>query len=230
VNWEASAAGERVLMATLVVAALFASACLALPLLVAESSGAPARLTWAVAAYFASLGVGFMLFEVALVQKLALLLGYPTYSLTVTLLSLLVAAGLGSLASERWIRRVPGAARALAVAVVVLAGCYAFGLDVVTPALLAMPLAVRIAVALAVTAPLGFALGAFLPLGVSCIARKVATPAPLVAWAWATNGFFSVIGSVATTMLAMTFGFRVVFAVAGVTYLAACWILTRLAR
>jgi len=230
VNWEASAAGERVLMATLVAAALFASACLALPLLVARSSGAPARLRWTVAAYFASLGVGFMLFEVALVQKLALILGYPTYSLTVTLFSLLVAAGLGSLASERWIGRLPGTAGALAVAIVLLTGTCAFGIDAATPALLAAPLAARIAAALAVTAPLGFVLGAFLPLGVGCITRKVEAPAPLVAWAWATNGFFSVIGSVATTMLAMTVGFRLVFAAAGVTYLVACRLLTRLAR
>jgi fucose permease len=28
-----------------------------------------------------------------------------------------------------------------------------------------------------------------------------------VAWCWAVNGFFSVIGSTATTMLSMTFGF-----------------------
>ncbi len=230
VNWEASAAGERVLVATLVAAALFAAGCLALPLLIARSSGAPPGLRWIVAAYFASLGVGFMLFEVALVQKLALLLGYPTYSLTVTLLSLLVAAGCGSLASERWNKNVPRAARALGFAVVILAGCYGLGLDLVTPALLATPLVVRIAVALAVTAPLGFTLGAFLPLGVGCIARRVAAPAPMVAWAWATNGFFSVIGSVATTMLAMAFGFRVVFVVAGLTYVVACGILTRLAR
>ena len=107
VNWEASAAGERVLLATLVAAAVFASACLALPLLVAGSSGASSRLRWTVAAYFACLGMGFMLFEVALVQKLALVLGYPTYSLTVTLLALLVAAGLGSLASERWFAGLP---------------------------------------------------------------------------------------------------------------------------
>ena len=31
-----------------------------------------------------------------------------------------------------------------------------------------------------------------------------------MAWGWAVNGFFSVIGSVLTTMLSMTFGFRAV--------------------
>lgn len=230
VNWEASAAGERVLLATLAAAMVFACACLALPLLVAGSAGASPRLRWTVAAYFACLGIGFMLFEVALIQKLALVLGYPTYSLTVTLLALLVAAGFGSLASERWAGRVPQTALGLAAAIVILSGGYAFGLDAVTPTLLTMPLAARIAVVLALTAPLGFVLGTFLPLGVSCILAKVETPGPLVAWAWATNGFFSVIGSVATTILAMSSGFRLVFAAAGAVYLVACWLLARLAR
>lgn len=230
VMWEASGAGERVLMATLVVAALFAAVCLALPLLAANSTRPAPVGRLIVAAYFAALGVGFMMFEVALVQKLALVLGYPTYSLTVTLFSLLVTAGLGSLASERLADQVPRTARWLALAVVVLAAAYALGLDVVTPTLLVWPLGWRIAAAIALTAPLGLVLGTFLPLGVQCVARKGGDAGSMVAWAWATNGFFSVIGSVATTILAMSVGFRVVFAMAAVVYLAAAALLTRLAR
>jgi hypothetical protein len=229
IMWEASGAGERVLMGTLVAAIVFAALSLALPLMVAGSWHAPAIGRWTVAAYFATLGGGFMLFEVALIQKLALILGYPTYSLMVTLVSLLVAAGIGSVASERW-RDVPWIARRLAVAVVGLAAVYAVGLDAITPAVLPMPLGVRVVVATAFTGPLGFALGMFLPLGVRCITRAVAEPAPIVAWAWAVNGFFSVIGSVATTMLAMTIGFRAVFCAAAAAYLIAVWLLMRLSR
>ncbi len=229
VMWEASGAGERVLMGTLVAAIVFAAASLALPVLVAGSWHAPALGRATVAAYFACLGVGFMLFEVALIQKLALVLGYPTYSLTVTLVSLLLAAGLGSVASERW-HDVPRVARRLAVVVVLLAVAYAIGLDAITPALLPLPLAARAAIAFALTAPLGFVLGTFLPLGIACIARAVADPRPIVAWAWATNGFASVIGSVATTILAMSVGFRMVFCAAALTYVAAAWLLVRLGR
>ncbi len=228
IMWEASGAGERVLMATLVAATVFALISLVLPLLVTAGGAAPVIGRWTVAAYFACLGTGFMLFEVALIQKLALIVGYPTYSLTVTLVSLLVAAAIGSAVSERW-RDVPRVARWLGLAVVILAAAYGVGLDVITPAVLPLPLAVRIAVTLALTAPLGLVLGTFLPLGVRCITQSVDEPAPLVAWAWATNGFFSVIGSVATTMLAMTVGFRVVFAVAALVYLVAIGLLTRLA-
>jgi hypothetical protein len=51
--------------------------------------------------YFGALGAGFMLLEVALLQHFVLLLGHPVYSLTVTLFSLLLGTGLGSLISRR---------------------------------------------------------------------------------------------------------------------------------
>ena len=124
----------------------------------------------------------------------------------------------------------PRVAFRLAIAIVVLAAVYAFGIDAVAPYVLPLPLAVRVGVVLTATAPLGFVLGTFLPLGVSCIARKVPEPAGVVAWGWATNGFFSVIGSVATAILAMTFGFRIVLGLAALTYLLAIAFLCRLAR
>lgn len=230
VMWEASGAGERVLMATLVVATLFAALCLALPLALAGATWSSPVPRAVIGLYFATLGIGFMLFEIALVQKLALVVGYPTYSLTVTLFSLLLAAGIGSLASERVEMAPSRLAGRLSVAVVVLALAYGVGLDAVTPTLLTLPLAVRLAAVFAFTVPLGLVLGMFLPLGIRYVTRRSADPAPLVAWAWAANGFCSVIGSVATTILAMSVGFRAVFGVAAVVYLVAARLLVRLAR
>src|SRR4030095_12083523 len=51
--------------------------------------------------YFGALGAGFMLLEVALLQRFVLRLGHPVYSLTVTLFSMLLGTGLGSLFSRR---------------------------------------------------------------------------------------------------------------------------------
>ncbi len=56
---------------------------------------------WAALCYFAAIGVGFMLAEIALLQRLSLVLGHPTYSLLVVLSSLVGAAGIGSLLSDR---------------------------------------------------------------------------------------------------------------------------------
>ena len=69
------------------------------------TSGARAVQASSAAIYFAALGLGFMFFEVSLIQQLTLFLGYPTYSLTVTLFALLVSTGVGSLLSERWLAR-----------------------------------------------------------------------------------------------------------------------------
>ena len=46
-----------------------------------------------------------MFFEITLIQQLVLFLGYPTYSLTVTLASILIFTGVGALLSGRFASR-----------------------------------------------------------------------------------------------------------------------------
>src|SRR6185503_2981853 len=50
---------------------------------------------------FAAIGVGFMLVEIAQMQRLIFLLGHPTFSLSVVLFGLLISSGAGSFASGR---------------------------------------------------------------------------------------------------------------------------------
>ena len=51
--------------------------------------------------YFLFIGAGYILIEVALIQKFVLFLGHPTYALTVVIFSMLVSSGLGSYFSRR---------------------------------------------------------------------------------------------------------------------------------
>jgi hypothetical protein len=51
--------------------------------------------------YFALIGVGFMMVEIALLQRMSVFLGHPVYALSVVLFSLILWAGFGSMASER---------------------------------------------------------------------------------------------------------------------------------
>ena len=95
-----------------------------------------------------------------------------------------------------------------------LTAFYVFGLDSLKDSLLAEDLAVRVIVTLAVLAPLGICLGMFMPLGLNLVNGLSDHPDEYVAWSWAVNGFFSVIGSVLTTILAMAIGFRAVQLVA----------------
>ena len=62
-------------------------------------------------AYFGALGMGFIVCEIALMQRLILLLGHPIYTLVVILFTILLASSLGSLFARRFtpdqIRRMP---------------------------------------------------------------------------------------------------------------------------
>ncbi len=201
--------GERVLLLLLLISVLYAAVFLLLPFFFVRRDfrALPGRTVSAL--YFGALGLGFILFEVTMIQRLTRLLGYPTYSLTVTLAALLLATGVGALVSRRLERfgaaLMPPAFLVLCVLTIV----YEFGLDSITDHVLSRSLGVRVLVALAVLAPLGFVLGMFMPLGLAQTHRI--SPGPMhSAWAWAVNGFLSVIGSVLATILAMELGFKTV--------------------
>jgi MFS family permease len=162
-----------------------------------------------------------MFFEITLIQRLVLFLGYPTYSLTVTLAAILLSTGVGALLSSRYRARAGRAAWVLLGALAALDLFYLFGLTPLTDALLGLPFAARVVVAFAVLAPLGVCLGAFMPLGLGAVAATTKHPREYVAWGWAVNGFASVIGAVLTTILAMALGFGVVLALALVVYCVA---------
>ncbi len=217
--------GERVLLLLLGVAVVFASFFLLAPFLFVRKEWRALPAKGISALYFASLGLGFILFEISMIQRLVLFLGYPTYSLTVTLASLLFFTGVGALWSNRLVDRarvVP----AVFLVLCVLTVFYEFGLDSLKDGLLSEGLAVRVMVTIVVLAPLGVCLGMFMPLGLNLVNGLSDHPDEYVAWSWAVNGFFSVIGSVLTTILAMSIGFRAVqlvalgvYAVAVVAYI-----------
>jgi hypothetical protein len=212
--------GERVLLLLLLMAIVYAALFLLAPFVTVRRQWAalPAKGTSAV--YFAALGLGFMFFEISMIQRLVLFLGFPTYSLTVTLASLLVSTGLGALLSTRVVDR-RRSVLGLLVALAALTAFYQLGLGPLMDAALSANLTARVLITLVVLAPLGLCLGMFMPLGLGLVTRLTDHREEYVAWSWAVNGFFSVIGSVLTTILAMTFGFRAVQLAALATYAVA---------
>jgi hypothetical protein len=224
------AIGERVLILLLAVAILYAAIFLLLPFVVVRRQWAALPAKGVSAVYFAALGLGFMFFEITMIQRMTRLLGYPTYSLTVTLASILVTAGLGAMLSGRLAARSRSVMPILLGALAVLTLAYQTLLDPITDSLLSAPLGVRVVVTILLLAPLGLCLGMFMPFGLGAVARLSTHDSEYVAWAWAVNGFFSVIGSVLTTMLAMTFGFSLVQWFALAIYAVAVFTFTRLWR
>jgi hypothetical protein len=175
--------------------------------------------------YFACLGVGFIVVELAMVQKCVLFLGHPAYALTVVLFAVLVFSGLGSALTARWpterLRRsltrvLPGVA-AIVLAYVVLLAPVFYGLVGLGPGL-------RVAVTVLLLAPLGLLLGMPMPAGL----RLLAARAPgLVPWAWGVNGAASVLGSSVAVALAMLWGFDRTLLVGAAFYLAAFALVAR---
>jgi len=181
------------------------------------------------ALFFATIGLGFMFFEVTLMQLLNLFLGYPTYALTVTLMSLLIFTGLGALLSGRFGHH-PRTVPALLAGITALTAFYVLGLTPFTDALLGLPLALRVPIAFVVLAPLGLCLGMFMPLGVRTVSAMSDAPREYVAWGWAVNGFASVVGAVLATLLSMAYGFHVVLWLGLAAYLVALIAWRSLAR
>jgi predicted membrane-bound spermidine synthase len=162
--------------------------------------------------YFACLGFGFIAVELALLQNLTLLLGDPIFTLSILLFTLLAAGGLGSAISGR----VPVPVACLTVAV--LGAAQAVTLPRLMPALLPLSLWTRVAIAVALIAPLGLAMGMPFPRGLQRTGRG---PLPTPPFYWGLNGIMSVIGSVTTVFVAIRFGFQAAMLVGCVCYLLA---------
>jgi hypothetical protein len=168
-------------------------------------------------AFFGALGAGFMLIEVAVLQRFVLLLGHPVYSLTVTLFSLLLGTGLGAAWSRRFsdarLRRT-GAIGLTIVAVLAIAI-----IGIVTPLVewaIALPRAARMAIAATTLVPLGVALGLPMPTGLRILGARAPQMIP---WAWGINGALSVVGATLAIFIAMNWGFNTTLLAASATYL-----------
>jgi len=168
--------------------------------------------------YFLCIGAGYILIEMALIQKFVLFLGHPTYALTVVIFSMLVSSGLGSYFSRRILgdddRRLFGALALIAALVALLAAA-------VTPVLAAgvgWPLALKFAITVALISPAGFAMGMPFP---TALKRLEQWHKPSVRWAWSLNAAASVLGSVGSLVCSIYLGLVQTLLAGGLLYLAA---------
>ena len=177
---------------------------LSLPFVLGKGRGGPGGApTGRVAAYFAGIGLGYIVIELTMMHRLSLYLGNPTYALTVVLAALLMSSSMGSLwAGSRW-EALRGKATWLPVALILLIFIVWKGMGHLSPGA-DLGLGPRIAIAAALLAPPGFVMGAFMPVGLTYLAEDAP---PLIPWAWAVNGAASVLGSLGSLVLAMNFGF-----------------------
>jgi hypothetical protein len=209
---------------------LVAAACLALILLISivavvatilvplrtAARACPRPLAVAGSLYFSLIGAGFMLAEIALLQRFSLYLGHPIYSLSVCLFSLILASGLGSLTSDRLKLRTRRDLLLWGGIVVV----YLVALERVLPAIVESTThqerLARIGISLAAIMPLGFLLGFAFPTGMRLVEAVDRQPTP---WFWGVNGATGVLASVLGVVLSMSLGINVTLLISAACYL-----------
>jgi spermidine synthase len=178
--------------------------------------------------YFVAVGLGYILVEIAFIQRFVLFLGHPTYALTVVIFLLLLSSGAGSRFSRRWLPRTEmGWLPLTLVAATLLA--YVLFLPGRLAGLVGLALGYRLLISGVLLIPLGFVMGMPFPTGLRALA---AMPAPefftardassnAIEWAWAMNASASVLGSVLAMMLAIQFGLTMTLACGAGAYLIA---------
>jgi len=178
--------------------------------------------------YFVFIGAGYILIQVALIQKFVLFLGHPTYALTVIVFSMLISSGLGSYCSRRltgertgewtdgWSNSgrlsavLMGIAAAVSALAYVAAPVSEFGVQ--------WPLAWKALVTVCLIAPAGFLMGIPFPTGLTRLQNSYPQA---VRWAWALNAAASVLGSAAAICLAIYIGLRATVLTGALLYLCA---------
>jgi len=169
-----------------------------------------------------------MFVEIPLLQKGTLYLGHPTWSISIVLFSMLVAAGLGSFVSGRVDeeRRARFLGRCL-LGIAALVAVVTLLLELVVPATLGWPWAVRVAITIVTSAVVAFPMGFAFPLGIAAVRN---THGAAIPWTWALNGAGSVLGSIAAMSIAMGLGYRATLGVGVVAYAAAAGLVVLAAR
>jgi len=159
--------------------------------------------TRSIVVYFAALGFGFILIELALLQKLILFLGNPTMTFALLLFTILLSSGIGSLVSVKLIRL------NTKNLIFVISGIVGIGLiyvGLLTPliySIISEPFAVKAAISIGLLFPIGFLMGMPMPTGMMLVKSHTPTFVP---WMWAINGGFSVLGAVLTVILSIVYG------------------------
>jgi hypothetical protein len=200
--------GYLLLLGMLIQACLFGLVVILIPLIARRRElfrgGAGAGTAIAVVLYYAGLGLGYMLIEIYLIQRLGAFLSNPTYSASIVITVMLIFSALGNLASGL-VKRF----RMLAVPVscALVAGgllFYIHGLDAFLDRFHSAPLWARIFAAGLIIAPEAFFMGVPYPNGLDSLQEN---KPHLLPWAWGMNGGLSVAGSALARIISVSAGF-----------------------
>jgi hypothetical protein len=149
-----------------------------------------------------------------------LLLGHPVYAVAAVLAAMLVGSGVGSALSDRL---APVRARAGTLGLALACGALAVGLLPLVHAVEGAGVGARALAAAVVLGPLAVVMGMPFPLG---LRRLGGEDTGRVAWAWAANGFASVLAAPLAALIALEAGSQAVFGAAAAAYAVAALVIS----
>jgi spermidine synthase len=226
--------GVAVLGMVLAISLLAVLAFLVLPLALGARGQQlrPVRLL-----YFVAVGLGYILVEIAFIQRFVLFLGHPVYALTVVVFLLLLSSGTGSMVSRWWLAETGKVWLPLVLITAALL-LYVGVLPGLLERLVGLPFVAKLLVSAGLLIPLGFAMGMPFPTGLRALAGGHVGKSPawqgdestgnIVEWAWAMNAASSVLGSVLAIIIAIQLGLNITLGSGAAAYLVALVLTTTL--
>ena len=163
--------------------------------------------------FFPCLGLGFLFIEICLIEKASLWLNDRTSGFAIVLTTMLLFSGLGSMAADRFRQRPHRVMTIAGVFIVAWVALAMWGLDALILYCLSDPPLRKVAILVAILAPVSFALGMPFPLGLGRTGDTGYLP-----WAWGLNGAFSVVATPLANLMAREFGYSRVLLTAALLY------------
>lgn len=164
--------------------------------------------------YFAGIGLGFMFFEIVLIQKMILYLGEPVYAMAIVLTVLLISSGMGSFYSSRLepTSKVKVVVGCIIVLMIVLYNAFLMSLLTLT---IGLPAIIKVVFVFAILGLPAFFMGMMFPLGLRRLLKSNETQIP---WACGVDSCLSVSATVLAMLFALEYGYVVVMGLAALSY------------
>lgn len=178
----------------------------------------PSKQNLAMLLFFLCVGIGYILIEATLIQKLVLFLGRPSYAFQLVLFSMLVFSGIGSMTTGALLKKevtVPNTLVVILLSITLLVFFYSWMVPEIIKEFIHLNLSTKVMLTVALMAPLAFIMGMPFPLGI----RIVSGIRPdNVIWMYGVNSSGSVLASFIGMAVVLTHGMTVALYLGSLVY------------
>ena len=155
--------------------------------------------------YFSSIGFGFIFLELFLINKLTQGVGYPYMAAAVAITALMIGAGVGSKASETWLKVLKIKRFMPFYFIITVSLILGISLPAFNHFISDKDTFVRLALAFFYIFPLGLFMGIPFPLGIRNLSELIPSQ---IGWAWLANGVASILGAYIAIHFSVWIGFN----------------------